>query len=627
MLVSRMTYRADGPQHEGNGCVQALQGGGWFGDYINIASKENFQRHNISEPFVPNHSRFEEDEDLKRSRRKTTDCTICQNPKPLGYDITPRTVEMPSNEAIQSDERQPSKYPPENLTRVFLNIFDEPESGPASPVRQKLPDSKHHVAFQIESSVGEDVHSSSGHPTDSMPRRPPPPPPPLQHWEMGPNAGETDGSQVHPDFTAEWDYIRKLRIEILSLRSQIHLLRGTLREKQNTKSRVDDQLFQRVRMKELGVISPNSPEGKESKTILDLIDDHQKAVDDYGPLEDDCNRLEDLLYGQEFELHRLEGNFYKRWMVIPDPDLGQSEVPAFQLRSSQNDEFLDDEEDLRYHPLVKSFLSKIGNLDLLQERLEDIIDERESLEDQRETRNRVGLSLGEEEQTWLDGSQRLQDELVEEIRLLQMEVDKLKQECLTKNLVDEDGEPTDFQFQEKDIFEEEDEIISSQISEYSKHSILLPQPSSTMQSDIDESNPKPSEETSFTVPGRINTWILQRLRISPLDVGLLARTYEGKGGETSEGWQRAVLDFWYEDGTITSAIGFQVYTSSMTTQAPRRSKYSSNSSDISDSKHHFRLFISSSLRPPSDQYDGREVAGAVSSSPASPRGRFAWNSQ
>jgi len=628
-----MVLSTDRPQYDdGNGWLQSLQGERWFADYVSIASKLNSHRHNRSEPFVPSYSRFEEDEDLKRPRQKTTDCTG-QNPKPLGYDITtPRTVKMPSNEAIQSGEIHPSKHPPENLTRVFLQIDSttsnlEPESVPASPVRQKSPDSKHHVAFQIESSVGEEVNSSSGHPTDSMPRRPPPPPPPLQRWEMGLNSGKNDGSRVHPDFAAEWDYMQKLRIEILSLRSQIHILRGTLREKQNAKSWIDNQLFQRIKMKELGVISTKSPEVKESKTILELIDDYQKAVDDYGPLEDDCNRLEDLLYGQEFELHRLEGNFYKRWMVIPDPSLGQSEVPAFQLPSPQNDEFLDDEEDLRYHPLVKNFLSKIGDLDLLQERLDDIIDESESLEDQKETRNRVGLLLGEEEQTWLNGSQRLQDELVEEIRLLQMEVDRLKQDCLTKNLVDEDGEPTDFQFQEKEIFEEEDEMVSSQISEYSKHSILLPQPSTRRQSDIDESNPKPSEEKFLTIPGRINTWILDRLRISPLDVGLLARTYEGKGGETSEAWQRAVLDFWYEDGTITSAIGFQMYTSSMTTQAPRRSKHLSNSSDISDSKHHFRVFISSSLRPPSDHDHGHEVTGAVGSSPASLRGRFAWRSQ
>jgi hypothetical protein len=213
--------------------------------------------------------------------------------------------------------------------------------------------------------------------------------------------------------------------------------------------------------------------------------------------------------------------------------------------------------------------------------------------------------------------------------MLEIEVEELKQECLTKNLIDEDGEPTDIRAQEQEIFEKEDELVSgSQISEYSKYPILLPQ-RGVKQEETSEYDPNPGEK-SFTVAGRINTWLLDRLRSSPLDVGLLARTYEGKGGDPSDCWQISVLRLWYEDGTITGATGFQVYTSSMTTRARRRSESSTNPSGIFGAEitnHHYHLFIRSSLRQHSDGSDSTEVAGAILSSPASPRGNFSWNSQ
>jgi hypothetical protein len=173
-------------------------------------------------------------------------------------------------------------------------------------------------------------------------------------------------------------------------------------------------------------------------------------------------------------------------------------------------------------------------------------------------------------------------------------------------------------------FTDDDGLDSgSQTSQYSRHSVLLPTPCTDDQQIIP---PKPSEKP-FTIASRINAWLLERLRHSPLDVNLLARTFETEGGEPSDQWQTAVLDLWYWDDTLKGWAGFRVYTSSMTTQAPLHSKRSSNSSDLSDSGYHFRLPISLSLQFASHRSDETELAGIAGSSPVSPRVRFETRSQ
>jgi hypothetical protein len=42
--------------------------------------------------------------------------------------------------------------------------------------------------------------------------------------------------------------------------------------------------------------------------------------------------------------------------------------------------------------------------------------------------------------------------------------------------------------------------------------------------------------------------MLDKLRSSPLDVNLLARTFESVAGKTRDEWQLDVLKLWYKDG-------------------------------------------------------------------------------
>jgi hypothetical protein len=191
--------------------------------------------------------------------------------------------------------------------------------------------------------------------------------------------------------------------------------------------------------------------------------------------------------------------------------------------------------------------------------------------------------------------------LLKEIDKAKAEGERLKQICLEQGLVDEDGNPTDFEKQEQQTFmEEAPEVDSgSERSEFVKFPVLLPRPGSKEVQSFRNSRPKAAEEISHSAGDHINQWLLHQLRSSPLDVNLLARTFEAEFGHIKgEEWQFDVLAFWYRDGARKGASAYRVYSSGIATQAPRRSRYSARTlSDASD-RYSLRIAIRTSLLQP-----------------------------
>jgi predicted nuclease with TOPRIM domain len=401
-----------------------------------------------------------------------------------------------------------------------------------------------------------------------------------------------ESRKLRPGSTAEieWDRIKKLRNENWSLRSQIREMRNNLRRLQHEKSEADDILFRRLTVHGLGFGEGSLPHGQ--KTLVELMHDCQEVRDSYGPLEDDCNDLEDQLSGQEFELDRLEEAFYK---PHPDEESIMSERPLTPVGVDDGPPYPssvdEEEEESEYHPLVARYLSKMGDLDLLQERLEDLLDEKRTLEQERERRLRLGLSLMRGDQQWLENIPGAEEDLCEKIRILQKDLEVMKQDCLAQGLVDADGEPVGFQIHEQRSFDGEEDLNPlDQKSEYVKYPLLLPHPGvkpPTYEREItnpsERSNRTIMRESSsepYDTTGRINDWLLQRLRGSALDVNLLARTFQALSGtiNSPRHWQISVLRVWFRDATVKNrGGGLRALTdSSMTTQAPPLS------SDLSD---------------------------------------------
>lgn len=426
-------------------------------------------------------------------------------------------------------------------------------------------------------------------------------------WVAPSNAVVTaESRRIRPGSAAEieWQRIQKLRVDNWSLRSQIHEMRSHLRLVQRAKSDADDLLIRRMTVQGLNLLHGVDHYSDGQKSLKELMDDCQIARDAYGPLEDDCNCLEDQLSAQEFELNRLEEHFYSRPLEetnLLDRPLTPTEINDPQLYSSSADE--GDEED-EYHPLVSQYLSKQGDLDLLRERLDDLLDDKRALEEQRETRRPLGMTLDPESQLWLEHARSDEEDLRRRIQTLQKDVEMMKQDCLSKSLIDEEGEPIEFETREQRSFDNEEGLSPlDQKSEYVKYPLLLPLPGIKPTRDF-HYEPRPDEKSDPTTTinpnmklppllhplkhpnrsamynllsnlekwnsgARINEWILHRLRESPLDVNLLARIFQGKFGDITDWWEIKVLQVWFTDGTMRDTDGgLRVSANSMTTQAP-----------------------------------------------------------
>jgi hypothetical protein len=368
----------------------------------------------------------------------------------------------------------------------------------------------------------------------------------------------------------EWDQIQQLRIDNWSLRSQIHEMRASLREKQDILAMANDMLSRRMNrmLSGQGITDPAMFVPKGQKNLDELKQDCQDARDAYGPLEDDCNRLEDQLSEQEFRLTRLEREFYSTRQEPSAPLVDPPVYPLFQRTASPSPSYHEDEiEESEYHPLVTKYLSRMGDLDLLLERRVELVEEKEALEEKKESRLRFGLTLDPDDLDWLETSQSVEEDLIEKIKQMEKELEDMKRTCIDQGLVDEDGEPTSFQNRELVSFKGEVDPQDHK-SEYVKYPLLLPPPGRKIQ-ELEGYEPRPDNASDpITIRINVNEWMLHRLRSSPLDVNLLARTFEGKHGQIIDDWQIAVLSLWYRDGTVESEAGFAVYPSSVTAISP-----------------------------------------------------------
>jgi hypothetical protein len=370
-------------------------------------------------------------------------------------------------------------------------------------------------------------------------------------------------------------------------------MRRALREKQRERSTADDRYFQYARMRGLGITLENQDISKQQKSLTELLEDCQKARDEYGPLEDDCNLLEDQLGRDEFELTKLEEIFYKREC---DPQTLREAHSDIASDSHNGSTYSESEVGRESHPLVSKFLSQLGDVDILKERLDYHIEEKFSLEYEKEARLRVGRDLAQDDQEWLDNYDDMERNLLTEINEAKSEAEKLKQLCLEQGLVDEDGNPTDFEKQERQTFIEEAPEVDPGIerSQFVKFPVLLPRPGSK-EVQLFNSGPK-AGETSHGAGDHINQWLLHQLRSSPLDVNLLARTFEGNYGHIKgEKWQFDVLAFWFKDGARKRASEYHVYSSGIVTQAPGRSRHSARSYLDANEVYSFGIAIRSSL--------------------------------
>ncbi|KAH7348832.1 hypothetical protein BKA65DRAFT_550897 [Rhexocercosporidium sp. MPI-PUGE-AT-0058] len=382
--------------------------------------------------------------------------------------------------------------------------------------------------------------------------------------------------------SSDWARIKRLRSEIWGQRSRIQEMRASLREKQNRKAAADDDYIQFVRLRGHGVSFGIRASSDDQTEIDFLFNACVAAREDYGPFEDACNTLETKLSINEFELDRLESKFYDQpFQPQIHPLARHGNIESSTTSSSDASTDSESENGQQFHPLVTQYLSKLGDVDILRERLDELLEERYILEEEREKRARVEMKLSDENEEWLANYSDVESGLIEQYEKATQDMEILRKRCIDKGWVDETGEPLSLEHLERQSFVGElDGDGEPEASEYVKFPKLIPQPGSKMANTLPE--PLSDEcETTFSSFVRVNGWILEQLRTSPLEVGLLARTFESRYGiiNEREKWQSDVLQLWYRDGTPYECLEGGA-SSVVSTNAPHDIGYSSSRSSL-----------------------------------------------
>lgn len=507
-----------------------------------------------------------------------------------------------------------SSQPPEFVDRFSLPLHPiKPESvlnGSANKESiQRVQDPQKMSSFRIQ------IYEPTGmadQETSAAIGKPPPKDDEASNTPREPVAGTPPGTSTFESlskndrvqFYTLHQKIRRLREHTWGLRSRVQEQRGILRSKQYDKAAADDKYIQLARLKESQSDQERHSITSEGRTLQELFRECERVRAEYGPIEDDCNALEDELGSKEYELTKLEENFVKICKrAIPHDSQAPSPISIPESRSEGSDSNLYQ----TYHPWVTEYLFKMGDVDNWSERLDRHLEEKAELEEARETRQNVNYTLAPEDEEWLQESEELEQIIRKELRAAEKEAEELKRKCIEADLLDEDGEPKDFQTQEQEAFVE-DVDAKGQKSEYLKFpNLLLKQ--GTRDLKFKASAPRPGEQ-SEGAGDHINQWLLHNLRTSPLDVGLLARTFEADFGRIEgQKWESDVRDHWYKDGTIKDASGYRVYSAASTTQIRAKSKVSLQSS--SGHKYEPVLGITSRKKVLSDtsSVSGSEIFG------------------
>lgn len=380
----------------------------------------------------------------------------------------------------------------------------------------------------------------------------------------------------------QWQCISRMRSDISALRQTLQILRVKLRALRDEKSLADDAYFKEVKMRELDMPFPRSwwPE----KTLTELLCDSQKARDKYGPLEDEYDHLEQELTSKEYQLSRQEEQFYyslrdplrlSHSCIEPGKDGGLSEEPQ-HLEPRQS------------HPLVGAYLSKLGDLDILFEYYDDILEEKLSLEEHLATRKRFNMNLMPEDQQWLDSSQAQLDDLTSKIQIAKMEEKDLRQQCFSLDLVDEHGNPKVPSMQEQP-----DEISgrTSKVVDNIQGHIQKPLDLSSKQTDpITTLIALDSEHTRLARNERFDRWSLEKLQSSLVEIDVYANCSQDfcevrdlKHLQDHFG-KKDFVNTWYTDGFTKNAprsTGITSYHSSAQSISPADLNYSKPpSSDV-----------------------------------------------
>jgi hypothetical protein len=254
---------------------------------------------------------------------------------------------------------------------------------------------------------------------------------------------------------------------MLETHLEAHKRRSIVRRDRQVLGDLDARFMQALRNALL--TAPN----EKLKPLLDLCEEMQMLRDEFLPKEDDYNLIEDQLITEEFELQEtcekllslLDGVHNS---LVDDSELGSPlEEGITQIERAAS---LDN---VTQRPETLEYLSRLGDRDIVFERLSELRHERATLVEEEKSMARVGMVLSGEARKFLDTFDIHHKQLQEELATADADLTRL-----SKTL-----QRTEKIFFATTLFEDSDDITGSAANEV-RHSSFNSPPSIISSSDL-----------------------------------------------------------------------------------------------------------------------------------------------
>jgi hypothetical protein len=245
---------------------------------------------------------------------------------------------------------------------------------------------------------------------------------------------EKNDSDGHPALDEiDEGRIHNLRTKALKLRSRIRSGRRELLSKQRAKSLADEAFMKYIREYRPApqAILSNSLDSPALTSGNPVLEAHytamQAARNDYGPVEDEYNLMEEELDEIDYELAILEARSTKTGAkrnsdYVPTQTSKRPPSPESFFGLSDTLE--------KTHHLKADLLSRLGDLDLAREQLQNLQHEREQLLAVQESRSSLGLDISEYERCFLADFSAAEAAIRGEIGELEEDIEQIKSKCL-----------------------------------------------------------------------------------------------------------------------------------------------------------------------------------------------------
>jgi NAD-specific glutamate dehydrogenase len=179
-------------------------------------------------------------------------------------------------------------------------------------------------------------------------------------------------------------------------------------------------------MQELRNVLLTSPD-ERLKSLLGLCEEMQTLRDELLPKEYDYDLIEDQLITEEFELQETGEKMLSILDGVPHSLVGDSELGSPLEEEISQIERTASRGSAIQRPEVVEYLSRLGDRDIVLERLSELRHERATLVEEEKSRARFGMALHEEAQTFLDTFDVRHDSLKKELAAVDADLARLSQ--------------------------------------------------------------------------------------------------------------------------------------------------------------------------------------------------------